>query len=117
MAPVLVLALLGVHCGRDRADATAGEPLSPELRRGQRSFAMRCAGCHARDTDKVGPSMREIATLHASDPDGIVRWAQTPGRKRTNKAPMPSFRHLMKDDLDDIARYILWAGGADAGAR
>lgn len=114
----LLLASASMHCSRDRVgQAQEEEALSPDLRRGQRSFAMRCAGCHTRDSERVGPSMREIGAIHASDPDAIVRWAKTPGRKRTDKPAMPSFRHLTDDDLYDIARYILWSTAPDAGPR
>jgi cytochrome c len=78
---------------------------------------MRCASCHARDAELAGPSLREIANIHADAPDGIVRWARAPGRKRPNKPPMPSFDHLAQDDLQAIASYIVWAGKLDAGSR
>ena len=78
---------------------------------------MRCASCHARDAELAGPSVREIASIHADTPDGIARWARAPGRKRPNKPPMPSFAHLAEDDLQAIASYIVWAGKLDAGAR
>jgi len=110
------------HCSR-RHDSTVSEvvpstdPSFEQLRRGERSFAMRCANCHAREAELAGPSVREIAGIHAEAPDGIVRWARAPGRKRPNKTQMPSFDHLAEDDLQAIASYVLWAGKLDAGAR
>ncbi len=110
-----------VHCSR-RHEPTVSEmvpstdPAFENLRRGERSFAMRCANCHARESELAGPSLREIASIHRETPDGIVRWARAPGRKRPNKPPMPSFDHLAQDDLQSIASYILWVGTLDAGA-
>jgi len=116
---VLAVALMG--CKR-RQEGTVSElvastdPSFDELRRGERSFAMRCASCHAREFELVGPSVREIAGIHGDAPDGIVRWARAPERKRPNKQKMPSFEHLAEDDLRAIAGYIVWAGRQDAGA-
>ena len=118
---VLVLVLAAFGCSR-RREATVSELVPPTdprfetLRRGERSFAMRCASCHARESELVGPSVREIAAIHGDAPEEIVRWARTPGRKRPNKPQMPSFEHLAKDDLDAIAAYLVWAGRLDAGA-
>ena len=119
---VLAIAAGATQCSR-RHDATvsevvpASDPSFETLRRGEHSFAMRCASCHARETELVGPSVREIASIHGDAPDGIVRWARAPGRKRPNKTQMPSFAHLAQDDLEAIASYVVWAGRLDAGAR
>ena len=122
LVPLFVLAAAATHCKR-RYQPTVSElvsatnPSFDELRRGERSFAMRCASCHARESELVGPSVREIAGIHRDAPDGIVRWARAPERKRPNKQKMPSFEHLAEEDLRGIARYIVWAGRQDAGAR
>jgi mono/diheme cytochrome c family protein len=122
LVPLLALAAASTNCNRRHEPTvselvSASDPSFDELRRGERSFAMRCASCHAREWELAGPSVREIASIHGDAPDGIVRWARTPGRKRPNKQKMPSFDHLAEDDLGAIARYIVWAGRQDAGAR
>lgn len=57
---------------------------------GQRVFRDSCSSCHALDRVLVGPSVREIAELYKGDPDGIVRWAKAPGKKRSNFPAMPA---------------------------
>jgi mono/diheme cytochrome c family protein len=121
-AATFVLSVALIHCNRRQEPTVAevvsdADPSFDALRRGERSFAMRCGTCHARESDAVGPSLREIASIHGDAPDGIVRWTRAPGRKRPNKTQMPSFEHLAEDDLRAIATYIIWAGRQDAGAR
>jgi cytochrome c len=121
-AATFALAVGLIHCNRRHEPTVAevvsdADPTFEALRRGEKSFAMRCATCHARESDAVGPSLREIASIHGDAPDGIVRWARAPGRKRPNKSQMPSFEHLAEDDLRAISSYIVWAGRQDAGAR
>jgi cytochrome c len=57
---------------------------------GQRVFRDSCSSCHAVDRVLVGPSVREIAEIYEGDPDGIVRWAKAPGKKRSNFPAMPA---------------------------
>ena len=66
-----------------------------------------CAACHAPDTKLVGPPLREIATIYAGNPDGIVTWSMAPGKKRPDFPPMPSFSHLGPEKLRVIANFIL----------
>lgn len=77
----------------------------------QRLFAFRCGACHAVDTVRVGPPLREIATIYRDRPEGIVQWALAPGKKRPTFPQMPSMRHVGEKDLLTIARYVLRAGG------
>jgi mono/diheme cytochrome c family protein len=98
-------------CQREPADSTQGDSNAKSARQGEREFAMRCASCHARGRAANGPSLEEIASLHRADPEGIVRWARTPGRKREQFPPMPSFRHLSEEDLRAIAAHMVKAGG------
>jgi cytochrome c len=89
---------------------TEGDAGAPAAKREEREFAMRCGACHERERAVHGPSLQEIATLHAADPEGIVRWARAPGRKRAQFQPMPSFRHLSEEDLRGIARFMITTG-------
>lgn len=57
---------------------------------GERVFRDSCSSCHSLDRVLVGPSVREIAELYKGDPDGIVRWAKAPGKKRSNFPAMPA---------------------------
>ncbi|HEY8943224.1 MAG TPA: cytochrome c [Polyangiaceae bacterium] len=98
-------------CQRESADSTQGGSDAKSARQGEREFTMRCASCHARGRAANGPSLEEIASLHRADPEGIVRWARSPGRKREQFPPMPSFRHLSEQDLRAIAAHMVKAGG------
>lgn len=128
---------MGRHLYRDRAIAGHGELMqratdelhyaaldaawrkeqgitSVELPRGERAFQV-CAGCHALDRDRSGPSVREIQRLYADNAAGIVAWAKAPGRKRTEFAPMPPFAHLPAADLQAAADYLLQLGQEPPG--
>lgn len=108
---LLSLSLVGASCRRAPPQPKNEREQEAEVaRRQEREFAMRCGPCHALGRSTLGPSLEEIAGLYSEDPDGIVRWAQAPGRKRTELAPMPSFRHLPEQDLRAIAEYMLKIG-------
>jgi len=87
--------------------------IAVEIPRGERAFQI-CAGCHALDRERSGPSIREIQRLYADNAVGIVTWAKAPGRKRTNFAPMPPFAHLPAADLQAAAAHMLEMGQAKA---
>lgn len=73
---------------------------------GERLFAD-CAACYTTDRVLVAPSLVEIASLYEKDPDGIVRWAMNPGKKRAQFAQMPIFAHLGPEKLRMFAEYRL----------
>ena len=91
---------------RDRRDQAAG------IRPGQRLFDETCAACHGVDHRVVGPPLTEIAALYRGQPDGIVRWATAPGKKRDGYPQMPAFASLGDERLRAIADYMLDAGAA-----
>jgi cytochrome c len=128
---------MGRHLYRDRAIAGHGELMrqatdtmhyaaldaawrkeqgltTVQLPRGERAFQV-CAGCHALDRERSGPSIREIQRLYADNAAGIVTWAKAPGRKRTEFAPMPPFGHLPAADLKAAAEYMLQLGQEPPG--
>jgi cytochrome c len=76
----------------------------------QRLFTARCGACHAVDTVRVGPPLREIATIYRDRPEGIVAWALAPGKKRAGFPQMPSMKHVGEKDLLTIAEYMLATG-------
>jgi cytochrome c len=78
----------------------------------QRLFTARCGACHAVDTVRVGPPLREIATIYLDRPEGIVAWALAPGKKRTGFPQMPSMKHVGEKDLQTIAEYMLATGAS-----
>jgi cytochrome c len=82
-------------------------PPSEEAEETPEQLFATCAACHAPDSKLVGPPLREIATIYAGNPDGIVTWAMAPGKKRPDFPPMPPFSHLGPDKLRVIAEYIL----------
>ncbi|AUX39216.1 cytochrome-c oxidase [Sorangium cellulosum] len=111
-SPILAaLPLLAAAC-KGSAPADEGVALSPRAAQGKALFSTLCASCHAPSAKLVGPPLSEMAGLYATDPEGIVRWAVNPGRKRTDVPPMPSFRGVRESDLADVAQYIIEAGTA-----
>lgn len=69
-----------------------------------------CLGCHAVDKVLVGPSIQEIYTLYKDNPDGIVKWAKKPGKKRANFPQMPNMDFVPEEQLKEIAKYYLEVG-------
>lgn len=109
--PILAALLLLVAACKGPAP-DEGVALSPQAAKGKALFSTLCASCHAPAAKLVGPPLSEMAALYATDPEGIVRWAVTPGRKRADAPPMPSFRGVRESDLADVAQYIIEAGTA-----
>ncbi|WP_437797044.1 c-type cytochrome [Sorangium sp. So ce693] len=105
------LPLLAAACDRP-APADEAARLSPRAEKGKALFSTHCAACHAPSAKLVGPPLSEIASLHGANPEAIVRWAVSPGRKRTDVPPMPSFRGVRESDLADVAQYMIEAGNA-----
>lgn len=85
----------------------AGEALGSVIT-GEKIF-VNCAACHAVDKILAGPSLVEIYSLYKDNPEGIVKWAKAPGKKRPQFAPMPSFAQLGDEKLQLVADYILEA--------
>jgi cytochrome c len=74
---------------------------------GETVFIQNCSGCHATDKKLVGPPITEIATIYQGDPEGIVSWTKSPGKKRADSPQMPSFGHLGQEDIEAVAEYML----------
>lgn len=91
------------------SQAAAAGQVAPEKASslGEEVFRTTCASCHAVETQLVGPSLKEIASIYAGNPAGIVQWAKKPGKKRAGAAPMPAFAHLPADRLEAVAQYML----------
>jgi cytochrome c len=87
-----------------RALAARGQSPGEEL------FRATCSGCHGVDKRIVGPPMTEIAAIYAGNPEGIVRWATAPGKKREGFPQMPAFAALGDEKLGRIARYMIETG-------
>ncbi|MGD8454528.1 MAG: cytochrome c [Phycisphaerae bacterium] len=78
----------------------AGEPL------GQRVFREVCAACHMEDRVLVGPPLKEVRSLYAGNPAGLIEWTKAPGKKRAGFPQMPAFR-LSPAKLAAVADFIL----------
>jgi len=76
---------------------------------GESVYRQVCASCHVYDRIVVGPPMKEIATIYAGNPDGIVKWTNAPARKRPGFPPMPAFR-IGDQKLKAVADYMLRVG-------
>ncbi len=81
---------------------------------GKKIFDSTCAACHAKDRVLVGPSLQEIATIYAGNPQGIVTWTGNPGKKRPGFQQMPAFK-LGDEKLKAVAEYVLELGAATGG--
>ena len=80
-----------------------------------KSVFQNCAACHAVDRVLAGPSLREVYSIYAENPEGIVQWAMDPGKKRQQFQKMPAFKHLGKEKLLMVADYMLRLGNPEAG--
>lgn len=73
--------------------------------RGRQAFRL-CMACHALDKKLVGPPIREIQKLYVNNPEGIVAWTKSPGRRRPDYPPMAPIR-IPDEELRAVAEYIL----------
>jgi cytochrome c len=98
-------------CAQASYDAQVGAiRASTGVSEGQVLFSTNCAGCHAADRKLVGPSLVEISKLYEEKPEGIVRWAQAPGKRRADSPQMPAFAVVGDTKLRKIADYMLETG-------
>lgn len=74
---------------------------------GQALFDRHCAACHQPDSRLVGPPVKEISPIYEGNKEGLIAWIEEPGRKREDYPPMPGFPYLNKEELDEIAEYML----------
>lgn len=102
--PTSMFALALIVRTQRKSDPTVAD--RSRLDEGARIFESSSAACHARNEQKVGPSLNEISGLCKSNPDGIVAWARSPGRKR-GTSPMPPFGYLGNERLQLVAEYML----------
>jgi cytochrome c len=79
---------------------------------GELVFQQVCSSCHALDRVVTGPPLREIVQLYAGNPDGIVKWANAPGRKRTNMPAMAAQR-IGDTKLKAVSEYMLKLGSGE----
>lgn len=80
---------------------------------GELVFQQVCSSCHALDRVVTGPSLREVAQIYAGNPDGIVKWANAPGRKRMEMPAMAAQR-IGDTKLRAVADYMLKLGLGEA---
>lgn len=73
-------------------------------------FERTCSTCHRTNNATLAPSLSEVFSLYGDDIDGVVLWAQKPGRKRSQYGPMPAFGHLPAADLRALAGEMLKRG-------
>lgn len=69
-------------------------------------FEESCIACHQIDSQLVGPSMQEAAKIYKNDKQSLIQWIKKPGKKRKGPA-MPPQTHLNKQQLEDVAQWIL----------
>ena len=92
---------------RLEAGLDAGEAMGTLT--GEKVF-VNCAACHAVNKVLAAPSLVEVYSIYKDNPEGIVAWAKTPGKKRPEFAPMPSFAHLGDEKLRLVADYFIEKG-------
>jgi len=91
---------LSIRAGFGAGDALASGPTG-------KSVFVNCAACHALDKVLAAPSLREVYSVYAGNPEGLIAWAKKPGKKRPEFTTMPSFAHLGDEQLRLVADYIL----------
>jgi mono/diheme cytochrome c family protein len=75
---------------------------------GRTLYIANCKICHGNQA--LAPSLGEIQSLYKANPQGIVKWAAQPGRKRAQYGPMPPMGHLHAQRLNLIAQFMLASG-------
>ena len=70
------------------------------------NYMTNCGTCHNYSQRSVGPPIVEIQALYSGNSDGIVKWAQNPGKKRADYPRMPR-QTLGEKELKAVAKYIL----------
>lgn len=85
---------------KDKAAST------PSKDGGEEAFNNFCAACHSYDQRLVGPSIKEIQSIYAGRPDGIVAWVRNPGKKRPDYPQMPTLP-IPDESLSQVATYVL----------
>lgn len=97
---IKVATQMRLEAGLSAGEAVGGGPT------GKKVF-VNCAACHAIDHVLAAPSLVEVYNLYKDNPGGIVKWAENPGKKRTQFTQMPSFAHLGEEKLQLVAQYII----------
>ncbi|MBN1342100.1 MAG: cytochrome C [Phycisphaerae bacterium] len=117
IGPQVAMAIQSSTFAKEARDAKAvAEGALSKMAPDERLFTLNCSACHAIDTVRSAPSVREIATIHRGNPQAIVEWAIKPGRKRPEFSEMPSMARLGQEKLLTIAKYMLRAGSASPTA-
>lgn len=88
----------------ERLAAQANMTLS-EL--GEQVFTQSCTGCHSQDAQLVGPPVKEMITIYSGDPEALMQWIRSPGKKRSHLPQMPAFGHLPEREIEGLAHFIL----------
>jgi cytochrome c len=73
---------------------------------GERTFRSVCVACHAVDSKRVGPPLTEIVEIYAGNPDGLIAWVKSPGKKRAGFPEMPPIT-MQEGQYRAVAEYIL----------
>jgi cytochrome c len=73
---------------------------------GERTFRTLCTGCHAFGRRLVGPPVEEIAGVYRDNPDGLIAWVRSPGKKREGYPQMPPIR-MQEAQYRAVAEYVL----------
>ena len=93
-----------------RMRLAAGAPLLGETEKaaspGERTFRAVCMACHARNEKRVGPPLTEIAAIYAGNPEGLIAWVKSPGKKRDGFPEMPPIS-MQEPQYQAVAAYIL----------
>jgi len=88
--------------------ALAAKPAEASVNRGEEVFQI-CSACHGIDHKIVGPPLTEIARIYDGNPEGIVKWAKNPGKKRAGFPQMPPMA-LPDEDLLEVGKYMIKTG-------
>lgn len=80
---------------------------------GRSIFKDNCMACHAYDKVLAAPSILDVYETYEGNPEGIVKWAKAPGKKREEFGQMPAFDYLGDDKLRLVADFLLSIGSGE----
>ncbi|MFV0531660.1 MAG: c-type cytochrome [Flavobacteriales bacterium] len=104
-------------------NSSSAHPLKEEQEKdikfikGEEIFDEQCTACHRMEKKLVGPPLKDITKRRdkkwifsfVSDNQSLVRKGDTIATKiwlEYNKSPMPTFKHLTKEDLEHLYYYL-----------
>lgn len=99
------------------SEKTPKKDQDPQLIKGEEIFDNQCAACHRMDRKLVGPSLENSTKQYDKkwllafiiDNQKLIQEKDSQALKiwlEYNKSPMPNFKHLTEQELEDLYYYL-----------